>query len=203
MIEPVIPIFPTFLHQMEVENYPDTRDRLINYCYQEKKNFPESLHKSNRGNSWHSQDRYMNSRNIVSTTLRSTVDRYFKSNVFQNEVSYNFCNAWININSKGASNDTHNHPGALLSGVLWVKVPQDYEDRDGSLEFDDSHGWEEWKYLNSLNNDLKDFYHKTPAHYRSPKEGLLVMFPSHLMHRVSENKSNEDRISISFNIELA
>ena len=28
----------------------------------------------------------------------------------------------------------------------------------------------------------------------------MILFPSHLAHRVNENKSDEDRISIAFNI---
>ena len=30
----------------------------------------------------------------------------------------------------------------------------------------------------------------------------MMIFPSHLEHEVTQNKSNEDRISISFNIQL-
>ena len=30
-------------------------------------------------------------------------------------------------------------------------------------------------------------------------EGRMMIFPSHLEHEVTQNKSNEDRISISFN----
>ena len=36
----------------------------------------------------------------------------------------------------------------------------------------------------------------------SPKEGALVLFPSYLEHSVNENKSNEERIVISFNIRI-
>ena len=35
-----------------------------------------------------------------------------------------------------------------------------------------------------------------------PKEGRILIFPSDLEHEVKENKSNEDRISYSFNIKL-
>jgi uncharacterized protein (TIGR02466 family) len=201
-IDPIIPIFPIFLHQTVVDNYLHIRDNLIDYCYQEKKKFPEGVKRSNKGNSWHSETHYMKSMNIVSTTLRSTIDTYFKTNVFQKKVSYNFINSWININSKGGANATHNHPGSMLSGVLWVKVPKDYEDRDGALEFDNPHAWKDWIYTNSLNDDLVRHYYKHHEHYRNPVEGLIVMFPSYLMHRVQENKSNEDRISISFNVNI-
>ena len=36
----------------------------------------------------------------------------------------------------------------------------------------------------------------------SPKEGLLVLFPSYLDHSVNKNLSNEERIVISFNIRI-
>ena len=36
----------------------------------------------------------------------------------------------------------------------------------------------------------------------NPVEGVLVLFPSYLDHSVNENKSNEERIVISFNINL-
>ena len=35
-----------------------------------------------------------------------------------------------------------------------------------------------------------------------PKEGKILIFPSSLSHQVEENKSDEDRISYSFNIKL-
>jgi uncharacterized protein (TIGR02466 family) len=38
--------------------------------------------------------------------------------------------------------------------------------------------------------------------YAEPKEGDLIMFPSWLRHYVEPSKSNEDRISIAFNLEI-
>ena len=35
-----------------------------------------------------------------------------------------------------------------------------------------------------------------------PIEGRMLIFPSHLQHHVKENKSDKDRISVSFNIRL-
>ena len=47
--------------------------------------------------------------------------------------------------------------------------------------------------INELNNDEYTII---------PREGLLVLFPSYLHHSVGINGSNEDRIIISFNIDL-
>jgi uncharacterized protein (TIGR02466 family) len=35
-----------------------------------------------------------------------------------------------------------------------------------------------------------------------PEEGKLLLFPAYLQHAVEENLSNEDRIVISFNINI-
>ena len=40
------------------------------------------------------------------------------------------------------------------------------------------------------------------TYYFTPKEGRILIFPSKLEHEVKENKSDEDRISYSFNIKL-
>ena len=36
----------------------------------------------------------------------------------------------------------------------------------------------------------------------TPQSGLLVLFPSYLYHSVNENDSDEERIIISFNIDI-
>ena len=36
----------------------------------------------------------------------------------------------------------------------------------------------------------------------TPKEGDLLIFPAYLPHSVEENKSDEDRVIISFNIDI-
>ena len=36
----------------------------------------------------------------------------------------------------------------------------------------------------------------------TPQDGMIVFFPSYLHHAVDENKSDEERIIISFNIDM-
>ena len=42
----------------------------------------------------------------------------------------------------------------------------------------------------------------TPTFEIEPLEGVIVLFPSDLTHSVQKNTSDEDRISVSFNIDL-
>ena len=53
-------------------------------------------------------------------------------------------------------------------------------------------------YTDKFKEDT-NYYHN----YSLPAtEGSLLLFPSHLQHKVEENKSDEDRISISFNLKF-
>jgi uncharacterized protein (TIGR02466 family) len=54
--------------------------------------------------------------------------------------------------------------------------------------------------MNFLHDDYKKTYHIYPSLEINPQEGMLLLFPSYLMHKVNNNISNKERISISFNI---
>ena len=109
-------------------------------------------------------------------------------------------NLWINVNRKGNSNVLHTHPGGILSGAYYVDLPSCCHGPLSLLKpFDMIHIKESWgcnmnfdrAHENDYNDDEYDYY---------PKEDSCVIFPANLMHRVHQNSSDEDRISISFNI---
>jgi uncharacterized protein (TIGR02466 family) len=100
---------------------------------------------------------------------------------------------WINVNPTGAYNTPHDHPGHLWSGTYYVSTPAgpDGQDSSGRIEFFDSRG------------GLGDHYVRAPftaskAGIR-PKAGMLLMFPSNLLHWVHPNLAGEDRVTVAFN----
>lgn len=103
-----------------------------------------------------------------------------------------FGNIWFNINTPGSYNQIHNHRGSLLSGVYYVDVPST---DCGDIEFH--------------RNDEADYYLHSimrPGHAFSStkliypaKTNTLYLFPGWLKHSVQGNKSDKDRISVSFN----
>ena len=107
-------------------------------------------------------------------------------------------NLWININPKNASNRDHIHPASHLAGVWWIKVPPD----SGRLFFNCPHWFEQFHEMCSYSDEFKEFSSTYPDYYLNPYEGGIIIFPSSLFHRVEESKSNKDRISVSFNINL-
>ena len=194
----MITIFPTILHDLKSIDY--NKKELLNFCYSEKKKYPEGLEgRSNIGNSWHSSDHYMGEDNLISSILSSSISSYFIDNkIFKEKIQYCISNAWININAKGGSNALHDHPGASLSGVFWINAPKD----SGNIVFKNPHNFVESSTLPRYADHLSASFNKYQSFYLEPKEGYMVLFPSHIQHNVNENLSNEDRISISFNLQI-
>ena len=143
----------------------------------------------------------MDTENILSKTLLISISNYFnKQNTFKEGTLFKITNAWININPIGGSNGLHNHPNSHLSGVFWVKIPKN----SGNIIFFDPNYFTEAITISAYSKKVQSFANKYSHFWLNSTEGEIIIFPSHLMHEVEENlnEKNEDRISISFNIDL-
>lgn len=109
---------------------------------------------------------------------------------------------WANVNRDGDYHDPHNHPHCYLSGTYYIKIPkapaykrQRSDLRPNSITFYDPR--------TGFNmGSIKDDPYVDPEFSILPEPGLLMMWPSSLMHFVHPNLSDETRVSISFNIIL-
>lgn len=100
-------------------------------------------------------------------------------------------NIWLNINPPGSYNHLHNHVGSVFSGVYYVSA----EPNQGNIQFERTDGAE--YHLPELVE--KDTYFTSTRATYAAKTGALYIFPGWLKHSVQGNRSNTDRISISFN----
>jgi uncharacterized protein (TIGR02466 family) len=186
-------VFPSIITETECDLYHYIRKDLIDWIYKYQST-TETVHISNRGG-WQSPSDFH--------TLESFSEfkNYIWNNTFETLSHYNrkfeLSNMWININKKGNYNTTHNHPGCLMSGVFWVKAPENC----GKLIFLNPHSFVEDWLIESADVDVKKRLNYHHTFEFMPQEGTLVMFPSHLMHLVEMNESDEDRISIAFNLQ--
>ena len=186
-------IFPTIIHQYIFDDINDKE--IIDFCYKQKELDQEGQLKSNRGG-WHSQNFTFDDDNIISDIL----GKGFGKSIFTSldpslEISITY---WIMINSPNSYNTSHTHPDSHFSGVLWLKVPE----KSGKIKFDNplSHTGhvEALSYLDEV-KDQTAFYHSMTF---DPEVGKMLTFPSALRHEVFLNESDEDRISISYNIRI-
>ena len=196
---PVIPVFPTIVHGIEVENFKDIRDDLIDFVYSEQKKDLDGLHLSNQGGGWHSNNTYHFHENILNKVVTDTVSNYFRDNpVFVSKLTYALTGLWMNINPTGASNKAHMHPGSHLSAAFWIKLPKD----SGGISFQNGLSFNCFNELMVYSNEFKEEMKLFQNYALFPGEGAMVLFPSSLYHYVEPNKSDEDRISVSFNLEF-
>ena len=187
-----IPLFPTIIHQFDVNGFDEIQNQLIDYAYQFKNKDPEGVIYSNHGG-WQSPNfDIVDENDLLHSFLINCLSNF--PNV---DKSVNFdMDAWININKKGDFNEKHNHPNCHLAGVLWIKCPENC----GDISFDSPVIYETHQEVESYMQEFKEYNNFFHNYYFTPTEGRILVFPSHLNHQVLENKSNEDRISVSFNI---
>ena len=91
---------------------------------------------------------------------------------------------WFIINKEGDHNVIHTHPPGWLAGSYYVSVPKD----SGSLVFHDCVPERKHQFMTNVSASIE------------PQENHLYLFPAWFPHSVKENKSNKERIVISFNI---
>lgn len=105
-----------------------------------------------------------------------------------------FVNSWVTIYPPGTYVPEHIHSNSLLSGVFYAKVPKDC----GNLIFKDPASVAKTMSIGDINHfpTVKTMYTHTV------EEGQMVIFPSWLPHLTETNRSGDDRIMVSFNIDM-
>lgn len=103
-----------------------------------------------------------------------------------------FINSWVTIYPPGTNVPEHVHSNSLLSGVFYAKVPENA----GNLLFKDPSAVAKTMYITAYNQ----FPTVNTVYTHAVEEGQMVIFPSWLPHLTEKNRSNEDRIMVSFNI---
>ena len=176
-------------------------ERVRRECYVIRDQHPEGKRGGSNKNGYQSSDlTNLNPDSAIANLMEEI--RICSQKIYQiaRKDSIKIDNCWININYQGSSNLIHTHPGALLSGVFYVKVPLDAIN-SGHLAF--YRDYTESHVIHSAGK-FKDNYKMDSTTASKtlflPKENRLFIFPSWLGHGVEENKTNEERISLAFNL---
>ncbi len=89
---------------------------------------------------------------------------------------------------KGGHQAEHIHSGAWLSGIFYLQMPKCTDQEEGSIELG------LWGY------DYPILNKSYPKNRFYPKNGSIILFPSSLFHRTIPFHSDEERMSIAFDL---
>tara|TARA_B100000902_G_scaffold350558_1_gene359923 strand:+ start:352 stop:966 length:615 start_codon:yes stop_codon:yes gene_type:complete len=100
---------------------------------------------------------------------------------------YAIISAWITRTNKGKFAHPHSHGFSDVSGVYYINT----NGKDGNLMFDNIHDAFGGNFIyNAIGG-------KVPAPLDN---GIILMWPSNLRHETQENTTDNERLSLSFNI---
>ena len=150
----------------------------------------ETTFKSNLGGFQSATDRWdmMNEDNTFQP-LRDKIIHNIKEMNFKAK-SFEFARMWCNINRKGHWNMIHSHGHYDFSGVYYVKAPED----SGNFIVRDP------RPAAISSEYMIESFNGGEVVRIAPEVGKLIIFPSYLDHMVEPSKSDDERVSISFNI---
>ena len=191
-------LFADPVFKYKFEGFEELNKELSDYIYKLREDDKEGLKRSNKGG-WHSQNFQLTDTNSIQYKFGVKLQKYIV-NAFQNfgwkieNKNIRISEMWAIINKKDDFNVLHTHPNCYLSSAYYVKA----EKNCGKFEIENPniakrYSFPEIAFTNELNLEVASI---------DVSEGDLLLFPSYLPHKVGRNESDEDRIVISFNVDI-
>ena len=186
------------IFQYQLESYERHNQDLKKYIYNAYNEDPNGLSRSNQGG-WHSKPFDLKDKNSAPFIFFQSIQKYV-ADVFKEygwlyvPGKVNLTEMWAIINKKNNFNIEHTHPNNYLSAAYYVKAPENC----GSFIVTNPNSVSRERITASVR---KTEFNQNIAQIK-PKEGDLLLFPAYLPHSVGMNLSDEDRIVISFNVDI-
>jgi uncharacterized protein (TIGR02466 family) len=120
--------------------------------------------------------------------LKKEFDSFAKDQMkYKND--FEITTSWLTVSKKNEQSPFHNHNNCMYSGVFYLQT----DENSGDIVFENfDHGRfflevEEHNMLNSLRWSI------------TPVNGMFLIFPSEVYHKIAKNKSNKTRYSLAVN----
>ena len=194
----ILKLFPEPIFKYQFEDYENINKELVKYIYQLYDEDNKGIERSNRGG-WHSKNFRLADKGSIQQKFAVKAQDYIL-NAFQNlgwktkNKNIRIKEMWAIINKKNDFNVIHTHPNCYLSAAYYVKASKNC----GNFKVEcpniaKRHSCPEIANQNELNVEVASV---------NINEGDLLLFPAYLPHKVGKNESSEDRIVISFNVDI-
>ena len=103
--------------------------------------------------------------------------------------------SWCVKHTKGDWAGLHAHINSIWSGIYYLKC----DDHSGNVVFEKSWGHDTC-FTSTMQPDHMINHYNQNAFSFTPVEGTLLIFPSHLQHKVLESHSVKERYCIAFDV---
>jgi len=187
----VLSLFPTFVWnlQLNTEHYEAINTELLEVLNRIRQSLPTL----EPGEAWQSHQeihKFDEFGDLVSCINRATrgILRFLKIGYDAFEITA----CWASISTPGASHGIHSHPNNFLSGVYYLQTQPGAD----TINFHDPRV--QTSIIRPPVTELTA--QNTDQVVVRVRNGTLLVFPSYLQHSVDSNKSDKERISISFNV---
>ena len=194
----IFKFFPEPVFKYKLKDFKNLNKELVKYIYELQDEDSNGLERSNKGG-WHSKDFELTVKGSIQNRFAIIIQKYilkvFQNNGWKTEnKNIRIKEMWAIINKTGDFNVVHTHPNCYLSAAYYVKAPE----KCGRFQIENpniakKNFYPEIKIKNELNVQVAGI---------EIEEGDLLIFPGYLPHKVRANESNEDRIVISFNVDI-
>ena len=194
----IVNLFPQPIFRYKVDNFKSYNKELEEYIYKLREEDEEGIIRSNRGG-WHSKPFAIREKGSIQQRFTKELSKY----IFDTIQGYGWkcipertvvSEMWAIINKPNDFNVIHTHPNSYLSAAYYVKLPE----KAGKFVAENPLS----VARHSFPAIEKDTEYNSKAAVLDIKEGDLLLFPAYLPHSVKENKSDEDRIVVSFNVNI-
>lgn len=192
----VLPLFPILLNVIECKNFKSFQSNFIKDI--------ENFMNNNEGVTYSNKGGYQSTPNFHKK--EPLFQKYFDE--FEDSINLirpmysnkkiKVKSTWFNVNFPGNYNMLHTHPTSTLTGVWWIKIPEN----SGTLFLESPFEFTQFKVIDSLEPRVRQQFGIFESYNFVPEEGTIVLFPSDIKHSVTENNSKEKRISIAFNLDF-
>ena len=187
----VIPMFPSFVWKLQVE--PGLRDSLRGPILAAIAEMRAGLAPLAAGNGWqsgqalHEREDFRGLVACIDDGVASVL-RFLRIG----DERYEITGCWATVLAHGAAHKLHSHPNNYLSGVYYVCTGPGAD----TINFHDPR-----RQTSVIRPPVVQLTaENTDQVVVKVQDGTLLIFPSFLEHSVDANASDEERISVSFNV---
>ena len=187
----VIPMFPTLLWKILVK--PERRDAIDAKILATLGSMRRDLPRLESGHGWQSEQTLHDREEFQD--LVACVDNATRSILRFLQIghdAFEITGCWATVLARGAAHKAHSHPNNYLSGAYYVRTHPGAD----TINFHDPRN-----QAGVIRPPVMELTaENTDQVVVKVTNGTLLLFPAYLEHSVDANTSEEERVSISFNI---